>query len=580
MQISWNKLLSELITNTWYYLTLLSWTLYFLLFWSKALYVDTAGNLIAGHPLIWADWAAHLTMVTAIAERGVFIANPLILGEAFRYPFATHAISATLLQLGIPLTQAMVLPSLLGSFLLLGSLIWWFTTLLKSKNKAAFATSIFLLSGGLGVFFIPNLAAPLTYATYAENTGIVLINTVVGMSIPQKPFSWGMSFGLIALTLILHWWKKIANQADNTKQNQGQLVISGFLLGLLPIIHTHSYLATGIILACWSGVSLISKRIQKKHFLAEFKGWLIIMVAALSTSLLSFGLMGFNPLAIQNSGQAFMHLQLGWLASNYNQVWPVFVLKNWGISIVIAAVSTLFLLKCVYRTKRQMGFKNLLQTQLLTVSGSFWGLFLIAQTISFQPNVWDNSKMFAWAYLGLAGLITYGLAQLPTKLFPISLVLISLLISAGGIDVLKSLNHDNNSYQLSSSSDLSLARWVTQNTPEDSIWLTANTHTHWLFTLTGRQAIMTYPGWLWSHGYEYDELETLTTAIYTQGLDQGIHLAKLRNLGVTHIVVGPYERAQFRLHPSWLMSDSTTLPPTVKLIHQTETTAMYALTLH
>src|SRR5689334_25310108 len=96
---------------SWVHLGL--WSLFFVAFWSRAFGFDDAGNLWAGHPHLWADWAIHFTFGNAMAERHLIpAASPLLVGRPLAYPFAVDLISAVLLRAGVPLLRAFVVPSL------------------------------------------------------------------------------------------------------------------------------------------------------------------------------------------------------------------------------------------------------------------------------------------------------------------------------------------------------------------------------------------------------------------------------------------------------------------------------------
>lgn len=561
----------------------LCWISFFVLFWSKALFIDSTGNLVAGHPIMWADWAAHLTMTTAIAERGVGISSPLVIGEPFRYPFMINALSAILLRLGVDLIPAMVIPSFLSSIFLLFSLVWWFRTLLRSDSKAMLATTFFFFSGGLGfVFALKDISAVWQQAelpwhtflaqtsqsyTYYEKFGVVAINVVHGMIIPQRAFSLGVAVALVGLTLVLKWWRNSA-QTDGL-QRQWNLVAAGIVFGLLPLIHTHSFLAVFCILSCWAVISLVQKQRHK------VVGWFLIAgittTIALPQLIYLQAIPGFLKTGTTASG---ITLKLGWMAQDFSMNWIVFSLLNWGVVLPLAAFSFSLL-----------GMKGTLEQKKLALEFiPFWVLFLAANLVSFQPSIWDNSKLLIWAYLGFCGLAATSITHLinlqaHTKshilkvkvAFVIGILLSLLAVATGSLDLYRVLRHDLHKQQLSSQHDVQLAQWVQKNTSKDSIWLTGNYHTHWLFTLTGRQAVLTYPGWVWTHGYSYIEQERVSRGIYESPI---VDKNNLQKYGITHIVIGPYERHQFRVNPIWDTNNPATF---IELLYETKNTKIFVV---
>lgn len=608
----------------------LAWCLYFILFWTKALYLDNSGNFMAGHPIIWSDWAAHLTMTNAIEQRGLFIENPLLIGEPFRYPFATNALSALILRLGIPLIPAMVVPSFVSSILLIFSLTWWFSTLLRNTASARLATTFFMFSGGLGFLFalkdMQLTSAPLAHLantslsyTYQENIGLVAINVVHGMVIPQRAFALGMALGLIGLTLILIWWRDKQDTqliSEGSESNKSQNIVArlytisktllpaGLLLGLLPSIHTHSFLAVFFILSCWACISILHKEKSK------IIGWifLVVLIGLLAIPQLHFlNALSFVPrlqeislqsaqsvesiqvgsLNVESAQLAKVELTqpphskiataLGWMAPKFGESWLVFSIKNWGVVLCLAAITTLAL-----GIKKTEPNKKMLQEFL-----PFWIIFILANVFSFQPYIWDNTKLLMWSYLGFCGLSAYAITEIIKKshnlnaqqkygsskqVLILALLLVALSTASGSLDIYRILRHDLHKQQLSSSQDLELVAWVKNNTNLNSVWLTANWHTHWLFTLTGRQAVMTYPGWIWTHGFEYKHLDTLSRKIYESS---SLDIASIKETGITHIVVGPHEKNQYKISKLWT---SPSQSDHLKIIFQTETTKIFEVT--
>src|SRR5258708_17112324 len=134
-----------------------AWILYFILFWRKAVFFDPSGNFFAGQVNIWGDWAAHFTMGTALATRGIFISSPLLLGAKFSYPFFADLISAILLRSGVPFILAFVIPSFLSSIAIVFALYFFYFQVFRSRAIGILASLIFLLNGGLGFLcFVQN----------------------------------------------------------------------------------------------------------------------------------------------------------------------------------------------------------------------------------------------------------------------------------------------------------------------------------------------------------------------------------------------------------------------------------------
>jgi hypothetical protein len=184
-------------------------------------------------------------------------------------------------------------------------------------------------------------------------------------------------------------------------------------------------------------------------------------------------------------------------------------------------------------------------------------LFLIANIWILQPWAWDNTKYFVWSSVGFSGVVGWLFVQWWDRiktlrhrwLRPLPATLVGLLlwlcIWSGVLDAYRIQRVELHHYQMYSAEDLELTEWVKHNTDPNSVWLTGNNHNHWLFNLTGRQTLMAYPGWLWTHGYQYRELETEVAQAYRGG-DASQEIIK--KYSVTYAVIGPSERHELRAH--------------------------------
>ena len=89
--------------------------------------------------------------------------------------------------------------------------------------------------------------------------------------------------------------------------------------------------------------------------------------------------------------------------------------------------------------------------------------------------------------------------------------------------------------------EIEFASFVRGSTDEASIIAVGLQHNHPVPMLTGRQVVMSYPGWLWSHGYDYSERESDLRAIYALSSDVTRLIEKY---GIDFVVVGPNETFQ------------------------------------
>ncbi|MCA9370012.1 hypothetical protein KC686_02555, partial [Candidatus Woesebacteria bacterium] len=262
----------------------------------------------------------------------------------------------------------------------------------------------------------------------------------------------------------------------------------------------------------------------------------------------------------------FFTFHSGWYAGEHNQNWLVFWLLNWGVVPLLALISWII--------EIQQAKKKILPFFLYA---PFFTLFVLCNLISFQPFLWDNTKLLAWTSVGFSLLTAMGLLRLwraaskkirRREYFStlkylglrsiVSLIFVATIFS-GGIDAVSAIQFQQHQYQMYSSEELELAEWVKENTPSNSIWLTSDQHNHWLPNLTGRQIVMAYRGWLWSHGYTYSQVEQDVKTMFTQPEDMRL----FQTYDISYVVIGPSEIVDWG-------ADGSTFSQFYTPIHQTQ----------
>lgn len=543
---------SHFFTHRWLFLFFLGWIWYFISFWSRALFINENGGLSAGHVNIWGDWAAHFTMGSQIAARSNWLSSgPFLISEPLRYPFVADWVSAQIVALGGSLQLAYVLPSLVTSLFLVGIVWWCYKQWFNSTVAASVALSIFLWNGGIGfVYFIQEVLSstqplvaflnPTHEYTRIDDQAIKWINVIDSMIIPQRAFTLGFPVAVLALTIVYQLFVASSKPKIWTNKEWLKASVAGLLFGLLPILHTHSFLASFIIVGCWFiGQFLLSLLINKastKLLKNELLRWLAVILP--SGSLASFII--FTVFTETVTNQSFFQYLPGWLATTYQQNWLWWWFKNWSITPFLATGFWLYQLISEIPKKR---------VQIFFFYLPFFILFILANLYLFQPFAWDNTKIFVWSSFGFAALVTTALAKLWTKIYlkPVAICFAFLIVVSGMIDSFWIQRTELHSFEMYSAEELELAAWVRSTTPT-AVWLTGDQHNHWLFNLTGNQSIITYRGWLWTHGYSYLPQESDVSLLFTQP-NKNIELFKKYN--IQYVVIGPNEITTWHADQNW-----------------------------
>jgi len=481
------------------------WIGYFSYFWLFVFEYNQQGGLTVGQANMWADWALHFTMGHAMAYRELFLEqSPLLINSEFSYPFAINLISALLLKAGMPMIPAFVIPSYLFSILIVFALYYFLNALFNNKAIAVLGSFLFFFNGGIGfIYFIQDVFAannswevllnPNREYTHIADQQIKWMSIINSIILPQRSFTMGFGLTLLALAIVIKSFK-LTNKNENSSISKNYYW-SAVILGLMPIIHMHSFLAAFVFLSCWSVSDLIAG--EKQQRLYRFKHWGLL---AILTTLFSLPLL--YHYYVGHIGGAFIKWYPGWYAKEFNMDWFLFWFKNWTLVPLLALLGFIFTLAKAIKTKSMVRPFGLLIPAFI--------LFAMVNLLILQPWIWDNTKLLAWVavvFSGLTAWLLFKFIKWKDTCFNKNLVTLILIFVnlSGAIDIYRNIGLDNHRFQMYSKTELDLADWVKNNTEIDSVWLVANKHNHWLFNLTGRQAVLTYDGWLWSHGYDYSQ---------------------------------------------------------------------------
>ena len=397
----------------WESLLILFWVIYFAYLWSTTFQISDQGHLTVGQVNMWGDWAIHFTMGSTMAYRDLIpMTSPLMVDAPFSYPFATNLIAALLHKLGVPFYQAFLIPSFVFSIMFVFSLLIFFNVLLKNRVLAILSTLLFLFNGGVGIYyflqdviqaddFFNALLNPKHEYTNFDPQQIKWISVIVSMIVPQRSYAIGAGTCLFALSIIFHSFQFLSNkiQKPSIKWN----LIAGVLLGFLPILHTHSFLAAFIILGFWFFADMV--RVPREYLVNRFWSWMLV---AGVTSVIALPII--QVFFASQVGEHFFKWYPGWYAKEFDMNWFVFWFKNWTLVPFLAFLGMFFLVKKDQGRERVHNF-------LIICPGIL--LFIVPNLFLTQPWIWDNTKLLMWSSVFLTPLAIYCLYQLFIKGGPV-----------------------------------------------------------------------------------------------------------------------------------------------------------------
>jgi uncharacterized membrane protein len=233
----------------------------------------------------------------------------------------------------------------------------------------------------------------------------------------------------------------------------------------------------------------------------------------------------FNQ-AVGNS--SFLKIRFNWVNNTGDRLkdgYLWFYIKNIGLPFILILLSLLE--------------KN--EKRRFIASGAFV-IFLLAEFIQFQPNAYDNNKLFYIWYMLCAVLAAdYGLELLGKlkgmRAKPVIAVMACIAcFSTGVLAVAREAKSD---YQMFSRTDVEMAEFVEKNLPQDAMFMTGSQHLNPISSLAGRRIVCGPDLWLSFHGYDNSERHADVKAFYADPMG---NLEILEKYGVGYMLLGDWER--------------------------------------
>lgn len=489
------------------------------------------GGLYVGQST-WGDLSLHLGIITSIAVQQKFPPEYSIFpGHMLNYPFLVDSLSSSLYLFGTPLRWAVLIPSYILAATLISGFFIFAYEVLKHKYAAAFSAMLFFFNGGFGfIYFMDGLRKDPSNFTrmfdefyhtptnYNEHF-IRWSNTICDMIIPQRTTLAGWTFVLFGLWLL---YRAI------TRGDRRCFIYAGIIAGLLPMIHTHSFLALGVISIVWFFVYLTQSKDKKNYVINWVYFGAITAIAALPQL--------FYWTFRQSAEGGFLKLYFDW--ANEGDVWLWFWVKNVGLVFIL-------LFPALLASGRKM---------LSFYSGAVI-LFIIADLVLFQPNSYDNNKLFYIWYMFSVILVSAYVWTIYNRMEGIrarwSLIAVLLVMSTFS-GVLTMGREINSSLLLFSSNDVEAADFIKANTPEDAVFLTADNHNNLVSSLAGRNILCGTASFLGFHGINMSNRASEVEQMYKSPGSFGSLSAKNK---VDYVLFSGWEKDKFKVDAKYFQDN-------------------------
>jgi len=522
--------------------------LFFDIFSKTAVFQDGAyKGAIAGY----GDIPFHMTQMSYFIHNKPFgLEEPIYAGTGLAYSFLINLLSASFYVLSGNYIFSFNFPALLLILSAITLTYFLISKLVKSVFAQISAFLIFFLGSGIGYFKILNdgslwakknlgevinyiLHLPYPISSYYDqiypSQNNIWPDFLTMFLMHQRAFFFGFAAGILNIFLIF-----LAIRNKNIRI----FYLSGILIGLLPLIHTHTFIAILLInigFLTWAVVI-------KNQFLIRN-----LFHSTAIGSIIGFCI-GYFFIIRQSISQNLLTFRLGWMTEpgglgsiQYNPASNIhiaeiisFIWQNFGFIFPLIIISSVYL---ILKKKKEEN----LEVALILCSAI---ILLVVNLIKFQPWDYDNNKIFAYFLLVSSILIGRFFDRLRFVGAKLVIILITFLIIFGGlIDVFsRSSLASPPLYELFNRQDQIVADWILKNTSSPETILTGSYHLNPVDSLAGKPVLMGYAGWLWTRGIDYTKRENDIKKIFAGDIDAKILIKKYN---INYVMIGPKEKSVF-----------------------------------
>jgi len=496
----------------------------------------------------YGDLCLHLGIATSLRGAAYPPDYSLLPGTLLGYPFLGDSMVTTMLLFGSDLTASFVVTGTLMMVLVYTGFVifcWDFT---RSPAATVIATALMFVNGGLGFLYaLDGVAKDPTafreiftgfYKTPTNQPALNLrwVNVICDMMIPQRTLLAGWMALLPALWLLM---------TAAREGKPGHFALLGLWAGAMPMIHTHSFLALGLISA--GAMAYATLRAPRGFRLRAFGCFALYGGVALA--LAAPQLLTWSVPQTVNGGS--LRFRFNWVNSQANgrlidgYCW--FWIKNVGLIWLMMVPAAL----AGGRNRRRRS--HALRREDLNRMFGLGALcvYVVAELVQFQPNIYDNNKLFYVAYMAMMPAMGLFLVELWRRLKGIrgrTVLAVAFMLAStlsGALSIGREVVSD---YKLFGPSAVHAAKYMEENAQADTVVLTGAEHNNPIAALAGRDIVCGTESYLYFHGIdtfvqERDERLMLEAP--------GDNLDLLERYGVEYIYISSYERSDFLVDERW-----------------------------
>ena len=503
----------------------------------------------------YGDINMHTGIATHLRNAAFPPDYPILKGARLGYPFLGDSMITSMLLFGADMAVSFRITGTLMMVLVGFGFVAFAWEMTKKPLAVVVAFLLLFVNGGLGFIYTMDgesfreiFTGFYKTPTNMPEYNLRWVNVICDMFIPQRTFLTGWTVLLPAVYLLL-----LA-----VREKKRRLFISlGLWAGLMPMIHTHSFLGLGLVSAGVMLQALIGSSDRRKtliNFLLyggvavlmaipQLLIWTVPQTVEGSTMLLRFNW-------VNNNGD-------GTLIDNYFWFW----IKNVGPVYLLLIPAAL----CQKRRSPARGF----------MLGALL-LYVVAECVVFQKNIYDNNKLFYVAFMVCLPAVGALLADAIDAIGRIrSLgakaacaavmgVFCAICLLSGSLSIGREIASD---YVLFSESEAAAGQFIDTETAEDAVFLTGEQHNCVPSALAGRDLVCGSPTFLYYHGLNYAVQHADRRAMLENPAENAVLFEKY---GVDYAYISNYERGKYAVGEAWFAEHGT-------LVFESGSVRIYAL---
>ncbi len=533
--------------------------------------VDAAGNWNVGQST-YGDLPMHLSFITNLIGKKFPADYPFFPGSRLSYPFLTDSLSSTFYLLGCSLQAAVILPGTLMMLLCFMGVLVLGREMTAGGKIMILAALLFFLNGGLGFLYDFDLAGGAWEAQAGDSLPAQIGETIAG---------WFRTVGARIGHILTGWYKTPTNQPDPNnlrwsnvicdmmipqrtllggwctvfpcfylldavfrpkKRDTGNgargLILLAIWAGSLPLVHTHSFLALGLAsLGCmlydWIHGDPDAMMIRRKRsrILLPYLAYACIAAGLAAPQLLAFT---FRQTFQENAGQGFVIFQFNWVnnprGDGMRDLYLWFYVKNIGLPFLALAAA--------------LSDKTPRNRRLFAMA---LPIILAAEFVRFQPNEYDNNKLFYVAWLLCCMITADWCAGIWKRLrglrsrYVLAVIAAAVTFMSAGLTIWRECVSD---YTAFSRDAVETGEFARDKTEADAVFLTGTQHLNPVLSIGGKTIVCGPDLWLYWHGFDTSERREDLRLFYE---DPEGHPEIPQKYNVDYILVSSYERSSYQV---------------------------------